>query len=72
MRTSNLAKLVSLQLLAVAFMSDAHATSPRQTEPRRETIFVPSCSPDEFQPQWVNCVATPGRPGTIRDWGDLR
>ena len=71
MRTSNLAKLVSLQLLAVAFMSDAHATYPTQTEARHETIFVPTCWPDESQ-QWINCAAIPGRPGAIRDLGDLR
>ena len=72
MRILNPAKLVSLQLLAAAFMSEAHAAYRTQPEVRHETIYVPRCWPDEAQPQWLDCPTTPGRPGTIRDWGDLR
>jgi hypothetical protein len=71
MKTPNLAKLVLLSLLVVATMSDAHAAYLTQAETRNETIFVPSCWPDEFRPQWLNCVVAP-RPGPIRALRDRR
>jgi len=72
MRTSNLAKLASLQLLMVACMSDAHAAYPAHGEARNETIFVPNCGHDESQPEWLNCFGTPGDRGRSGSRGNLR
>jgi hypothetical protein len=71
MAISHLAKLVSLQLLAVAFVSDAHATYPAPAEGRRDTVYLPTCWSDETQPQWWDCAVPPRRPG-FRDWDDQR
>jgi hypothetical protein len=62
MRTSNLAKLVSLPLLAVAFTSNSHAAYLTQAEARHETIFVPNC--------WPDCVGA--ERDAIKDFRELR
>lgn len=72
MAISHLAKLVSLQLLAVAFISDAHASYPTPAEGRRETVYIPTCWSDQTRPQWLDCAAVPERSGTNGEQHDLR
>jgi len=72
MRTSNLAKLVALSLLAVPVGSNAVAAHPALAEARHETIYLPNCWPEETRQQWLECATVPGLPGTIKNWRDLQ
>src|SRR5262245_3907327 len=69
MKSSNLAKLVSLPLLAGLCVSSAEAAYPTAVEAQHETVYLPTCWPEEARRPWLECAAVPGRP-VVRDLQD--